>query len=162
MRLACIGGPQNGDRKTGTATNSRLWNWLAVPGLPTADTPSPGLPNATGLPVRRVPKTVRQPPFWATPRQSDRATLRSCDYDDREGQIPGLHGERPIVLAFLDDGWGGGARRRGFQRKNTWMRRAGGFAAHLDEVVERRMGARVRIARQRRQKGAIALRRPPA
>src|ERR1039457_38924 len=26
-------------RKTGTATNSRLWNWLAVPGLPTADTP---------------------------------------------------------------------------------------------------------------------------
>jgi hypothetical protein len=22
-------------RKTGTATNSRLWNWLAVPGLPT-------------------------------------------------------------------------------------------------------------------------------
>src|ERR1039457_7151492 len=26
-------------RKTGTATNSRLWNWLAVPGLPAADTP---------------------------------------------------------------------------------------------------------------------------
>src|ERR1019366_6312868 len=26
-------------RKTGTATNSRLWNWLAVPGLPRADTP---------------------------------------------------------------------------------------------------------------------------
>src|ERR1035438_8969343 len=26
-------------RKTGTATNSCLWNWLAVPGLPTADTP---------------------------------------------------------------------------------------------------------------------------
>ena len=26
-------------RKTGTATNSRLWNWMAVPGLPTADTP---------------------------------------------------------------------------------------------------------------------------
>jgi hypothetical protein len=22
-------------RKAGTATNSRLWNWLAVPGLPT-------------------------------------------------------------------------------------------------------------------------------
>ena len=22
-------------RKTGTATNSRFWNWLAVPGLPT-------------------------------------------------------------------------------------------------------------------------------
>src|ERR1035437_7178830 len=26
-------------RKTGTATNSRLRNWWAVPGLPTADTP---------------------------------------------------------------------------------------------------------------------------
>src|ERR1017187_5746198 len=26
-------------RKAGTATNCRLWNWLAVPGLPTADTP---------------------------------------------------------------------------------------------------------------------------
>src|ERR1039457_5484804 len=31
-------------RKTGTATNSRLWNWLAVPGLPTADTPPVALP----------------------------------------------------------------------------------------------------------------------
>jgi adenosylhomocysteine nucleosidase len=31
-------------RKTGTATNSRLWNWLAVPGLPTPDTPPVGRP----------------------------------------------------------------------------------------------------------------------
>src|ERR1039457_6331866 len=32
-------------RKTGTATNSRLWNWLAVPGLPTADTPPVARPT---------------------------------------------------------------------------------------------------------------------
>src|SRR5664279_5714629 len=33
--------PENADRcarrKTGTATNSRFWNWLAVPGLPYAE-----------------------------------------------------------------------------------------------------------------------------
>src|ERR1019366_8196555 len=28
-------------RKTGTATNSRLWNWLAVPGLPRGTRPRP-------------------------------------------------------------------------------------------------------------------------
>jgi len=26
-------------RETGTATNSRLWNWLGVPALPTVRTP---------------------------------------------------------------------------------------------------------------------------
>jgi len=34
-------------RKTGTATNSRLWNWMAVPGLPTADAPSVASPLGT-------------------------------------------------------------------------------------------------------------------
>ena len=41
-------------RKTGTATNSRLWNWLAVPALPTADTPSKTGTHPRPPPYRRV------------------------------------------------------------------------------------------------------------
>jgi hypothetical protein len=36
-------------RKAGTATNSRLWNWLAVPGLPSTDT-SPNSPAPLFIP----------------------------------------------------------------------------------------------------------------
>ena len=39
-------------RKAGTATNSRLWNWLAVPGLPTTDT-SPNSPAPFSSPRMR-------------------------------------------------------------------------------------------------------------
>ena len=50
-------------RKTGTATNSRLWNWLAVPGLPTADTPPVARPIFI-LPDQAFPAPSPPPPPW--------------------------------------------------------------------------------------------------
>ena len=57
-------------RKTGTATNSRIWNWWAVPGLPTAGTPPLAPPifiptdevlphNATAMDFRRTLPEIR-------------------------------------------------------------------------------------------------------
>src|ERR1019366_2454191 len=67
-------------RKTGTATNSRLWNWLAVPGLPTADTPPLAPPifiptdevlphNATDLCVSASLRGKTRPVWSRLPRE---------------------------------------------------------------------------------------------
>jgi hypothetical protein len=70
-------------RKTGTATNSRLWNWLAVPGLPTADTPPVARPIFI-LPDEAFPHNATDTKFpaqfagnWlSVPGFAPRGTLR--------------------------------------------------------------------------------------
>src|ERR1035438_8165725 len=88
---------------------------------------------------------------------SDGLPFGLTNHDDGEGEVAGFKGERPIVFTFLGERWGGGAGGRSFQRQDGRVRGAGGFTAHLDEVVEAGFGGGVRVGRERCQQGEIAL-----